>query len=213
MSCFGSCRTSWPDDNHFRVEVAATVNVWFSLAGANDVAGPFACLNRRFEPLGTRRTAAAMGRCRQVLVLGSFLWIAALALDNGVGRLPPMGWSTWNAFGEAIDEEKIKAQADIMVSSGMRDAGYRQVRLRSPTFHLSQEGAAWLVIARTSDAPAARLEKARFSFLHVAAVVAAAVAPLATMLVWNGFPRPPNIRPPHNLTSVFASRPILLPAM
>jgi len=37
---------------------------------------------------------------------------------------PPMGWCSWNAFNVDIDEEKIKAIADAMVSSGMRDAGY-----------------------------------------------------------------------------------------
>jgi len=37
---------------------------------------------------------------------------------------PPMGWNSWNAFGADIDESKIRAIADAMVSSGMRDAGY-----------------------------------------------------------------------------------------
>jgi hypothetical protein len=37
---------------------------------------------------------------------------------------PPMGWNSWNAFEKDIDEAKIKATADLMVSSGMRDAGY-----------------------------------------------------------------------------------------
>lgn len=37
---------------------------------------------------------------------------------------PPMGWNSWNYFAMEIDEQKIKAMADAMVSSGMRDAGY-----------------------------------------------------------------------------------------
>jgi len=37
---------------------------------------------------------------------------------------PPMGWNSWNAFEVDIDESKIRAIADAMVSSGMRDAGY-----------------------------------------------------------------------------------------
>ena len=40
---------------------------------------------------------------------------------------PPMGWNSWNTFGCAIDETKILAAADALVSSGMRDAGYRYV--------------------------------------------------------------------------------------
>jgi alpha-galactosidase len=37
---------------------------------------------------------------------------------------PPMGWNSWNAFEKEIDEKLIQKTADIMVSSGMRDAGY-----------------------------------------------------------------------------------------
>ena len=37
---------------------------------------------------------------------------------------PPMGWNSWNAFEKDIDEKKIRATADEMVNSGMRDAGY-----------------------------------------------------------------------------------------
>ncbi len=38
---------------------------------------------------------------------------------------PPMGWNSWNAFEKEINEKKIMRIADIMVSSGMRDAGYK----------------------------------------------------------------------------------------
>ncbi len=42
---------------------------------------------------------------------------------------PPMGWNSWNIFQADINEEKIKATADMMVSSGMRDAGYQYLVL------------------------------------------------------------------------------------
>ena len=42
---------------------------------------------------------------------------------------PPMGWNSWNIFAKEIDEAKIKAAADAMVSSGMRDAGYEYLVL------------------------------------------------------------------------------------
>ena len=38
---------------------------------------------------------------------------------------PPMGWNTWNKFGSNVREELIRQTADAMVSSGMKDAGYR----------------------------------------------------------------------------------------
>jgi alpha-galactosidase len=52
---------------------------------------------------------------------------AAHALDNGVGRVPAMGWNTWNTFGCNINETLIRQTADALVSSGMRDRGYRYV--------------------------------------------------------------------------------------
>jgi alpha-galactosidase len=36
-----------------------------------------------------------------------------------------MGWNSWNCFEKDIDGQKIRAVADAMVHSGMRDAGYR----------------------------------------------------------------------------------------
>ncbi|MEU3165708.1 lectin [Streptosporangium sp. NPDC006930] len=51
----------------------------------------------------------------------------AQALNNGVGRTPPMGWNTWNTFGCNINETLIKQTADALVNNGMRDLGYEYV--------------------------------------------------------------------------------------
>jgi alpha-galactosidase len=40
---------------------------------------------------------------------------------------PPLGWNSWNSFGCGITEAQVREAADAMVSSGMRDAGYRYV--------------------------------------------------------------------------------------
>ncbi|GAB18587.1 putative glycoside hydrolase [Gordonia effusa NBRC 100432] len=45
----------------------------------------------------------------------------------GVAPTPPMGWNSWQPFGCAVTEAQIRAQADALVSSGLRDAGYRYV--------------------------------------------------------------------------------------
>jgi len=42
---------------------------------------------------------------------------------------PPMGWNSWNIFAKDINEVNIKAAADAMVASGMRDAGYEYLVL------------------------------------------------------------------------------------
>ncbi|MGH3726892.1 MAG: glycoside hydrolase family 27 protein [Mycobacterium sp.] len=46
---------------------------------------------------------------------------------SALATTPPLGWNSWNAFGCNINETRIKQTADAMVSSGMRDAGYRYV--------------------------------------------------------------------------------------
>jgi alpha-galactosidase len=43
-------------------------------------------------------------------------------------QTPPMGWNSWNS-GIELTEQNIKDTIDAMVSSGMRDAGYRYVNL------------------------------------------------------------------------------------
>ncbi len=42
---------------------------------------------------------------------------------------PPMGWNSWNHFEAKIDDATVRAQADAMVSSGLRDAGYRYINI------------------------------------------------------------------------------------
>jgi alpha-galactosidase len=59
-------------------------------------------------------------------VAGLALW-AGLSLDNGLARTPPMGWNSWNHFGCDVSEQLVRETAHAMVSSGMRDAGYRYV--------------------------------------------------------------------------------------
>jgi alpha-galactosidase len=53
--------------------------------------------------------------------------LPACGLDNGLVPTPPIGWNSWNAFELKVDEAKVRATADSLVSSGMRDAGYQYV--------------------------------------------------------------------------------------
>jgi alpha-galactosidase len=47
--------------------------------------------------------------------------------DNGLVRTPPMGWNSWNRFHDKFDDATVRAMADAMVASGMRDAGYTYI--------------------------------------------------------------------------------------
>lgn len=46
---------------------------------------------------------------------------------NGLALTPPMGWNSWNKFACNVNEATVRATADAIVSSGMRDAGYAYV--------------------------------------------------------------------------------------
>jgi len=49
--------------------------------------------------------------------------------DNGLARTPPMGWNSWNKFGQEIDDKTVREIADALVKTGLRDAGYRYVNI------------------------------------------------------------------------------------
>jgi alpha-galactosidase len=63
-----------------------------------------------------------------IILASSVAGCASIALSgiaaNGVAPTPPMGWNSWNAFGDKVDDQKVRGIADALVSSGMRDAGY-----------------------------------------------------------------------------------------
>ena len=41
-----------------------------------------------------------------------------------IAQRPPMGWNSWNTFGEHIDDALIRQMADLMVEQGYLAAGY-----------------------------------------------------------------------------------------
>jgi alpha-galactosidase len=46
-----------------------------------------------------------------------------------LARTPPMGFNDWNAFGCDVSEALIKQTADVIVSSGLKRAGYQYVNI------------------------------------------------------------------------------------
>ncbi len=51
------------------------------------------------------------------------------ATDTTLAATPPMGWNSWNHFAERVTDADVRAAADALVSSGMRDAGYIYVNI------------------------------------------------------------------------------------
>ncbi|KAH9746886.1 alpha-galactosidase 1 [Citrus sinensis] len=50
-------------------------------------------------------------------------------LSNGLGLTPPMGWNSWNHFHCQINEKIIRETADVFVSSGLSNLGYKYVNI------------------------------------------------------------------------------------
>ena len=58
--------------------------------------------------------------------LFSFSFIAGA---QEVAQAPPMGWNSWNYFAAKVDDAGVRAAADQIVASGMKDAGYIYVNI------------------------------------------------------------------------------------
>ena len=46
-----------------------------------------------------------------------------------VAQTPAMGWNSWNYFAERVDDKGVRAAADQIVATGMKDAGYVYVNI------------------------------------------------------------------------------------
>ncbi len=49
--------------------------------------------------------------------------------QEAVAQTPPMGWNSWNYFASKVDDKGVRAAADQIVSTGMKDAGYIYVNI------------------------------------------------------------------------------------
>ncbi|KAL4254590.1 Alpha-galactosidase [Abortiporus biennis] len=72
-------------------------------------------------------TIASGGLIIWVISLSQFLPVCAL--QNGVAKLPILGYNTWNAYQCNIDEDLILNTASLMKSLSLQDAGYSHVNL------------------------------------------------------------------------------------
>jgi alpha-galactosidase len=54
---------------------------------------------------------------------------AAPQMPQLVAQTPPMGWNSWNYFAGRVTDKDIRDSADLVVSSGMKDAGYIYVNI------------------------------------------------------------------------------------
>jgi len=65
---------------------------------------------------------------KSFLFLGMFLnAVVCTHAQDSLALTPPMGWNSWNLFEDEVSESLVKQIADGLVSSGMKEAGYRYI--------------------------------------------------------------------------------------
>src|SRR5271163_710257 len=63
------------------------------------------------------------------ILLGAMTTAPLSAQSPQLAATPPMGWNSWNHFATRVTDADVRATADILVSSGMKDAGYIYVNI------------------------------------------------------------------------------------
>jgi alpha-galactosidase len=61
--------------------------------------------------------------------LGSDTKPLLIKIGDQISLTPPMGWNSWNCFAGAVDQEKVTAQADAMVSKGLIKHGWTYINI------------------------------------------------------------------------------------
>ncbi len=64
-----------------------------------------------------------------VLLTPSVLPSLLRAQKTTLAATPPMGWNSWNLFAGRVNDADVRATADALVSTGMKDAGYIYVNI------------------------------------------------------------------------------------
>lgn len=71
-------------------------------------------------------------RLKTISSLAVLITLSGFAGRTTVAQLamaPPMGWNSWNHFGAKVSDADIRAAADALVETGMRDSGYVYVNI------------------------------------------------------------------------------------
>jgi hypothetical protein len=51
-----------------------------------------------------------------------------IVIGNNLALTPPLGWNSWNVWGKAVDQDKVKAAADAMAEK-LRDHGWTYINI------------------------------------------------------------------------------------
>ncbi|MDD5508803.1 MAG: NPCBM/NEW2 domain-containing protein [Bacteroidales bacterium] len=68
-------------------------------------------------------------RIRAMNALGSDEKTLLIRIGDTICLTPPMGWNSWNCWGLSVDQQKVQAAVDAMVSSGLADHGWSFINI------------------------------------------------------------------------------------
>ncbi|HMK37777.1 MAG TPA: putative Ig domain-containing protein [Bacteroidota bacterium] len=78
-------------------------------------------------------TAAGAGTHRVTLRavngLGKSERLLTIVAGDRLALTPPLGWNSWNCFASAVDDAKVRAAADAMVTSGLINHGWTYINI------------------------------------------------------------------------------------
>ncbi len=119
----------------------------------------------------------------------------------GTAPLPPMGWSSWNAFHTQIDEAKLRGSAQAIVDSGLREVGYRYINIDDGWWQKRHQPDGRMVV-RTSSFPSAAgpiADQTTFrplvDWLHALGLRAGIYSDIGRNACSQGYPQPDTLLP------------------
>ena len=96
-------------------------------------------ISGRIRPVGARgrdRSAGAQGKDREYRVTliarnarGEARRELRIVVGGQIALTPPMGWNSWNLWGNTVSQEKVEAAARAMVESGLADYGWSYINI------------------------------------------------------------------------------------
>lgn len=91
-------------------------------------------------------------RMRFAVLVAAVAARSASAYNDGVGKLPALGYDTFNAFGCDYNASSVAAQAEIMQRSGLVDAGY-QILILDDCYALKERNSTGHMVADPAKFP------------------------------------------------------------
>lgn len=70
-----------------------------------------------------------LGFCIAIIFVFAMVPQSSRAQSTSLAATPPMGWNSWNHYATRVTEADVRANADSLVASGMRDAGFIYINI------------------------------------------------------------------------------------